>query len=137
MLRGILLAAIVAVSGSAFAQTQSIKVSGKERFKGTQKLRLRALTNQQLTAQGENPDHYELVGVTMKAKAKNNDSYATLIVGPDREKQQIGKAGGLVWDISAPWTFDNMRWDLSSFPGQSDERWQMRFDGNIKIRELP
>lgn len=136
MLRGILLASIVAFTGLANAQVQTLKVSGKQRIKGTEVVRLKQLANQQLSAQGENPSDYSLVAVEMKAKADNRNSYATLVVGQDREKQLIGKRGGLQWAISAPWTFDELSWDLSNAPGDSNERWRIRFDGDIKVRDI-
>ena len=137
MLRNILVLSVLAFCTSAFAQVETIKVVGKAHYKGTNRLALHQMANQQISAQGNNPQNYELVGVSIRAKSKRGRGTATLIVGQDQDTKTMGKVGGSAFfQITAPWAYNSYHWDLSQDPGQPAERWRMRFDGNIKVREI-
>lgn len=137
MFRHILFVSILAFCTSAFAQITTLQVVGKEHYKGQNRVRLHALANQQLTAQGQNPSDFELVGVTIRAKSKRGRGQATLIVGQDQETKDVDDFGNkLLFDVTAPWAYHTLNWDLSDSPGSDAERWQMLFEGNIKVREI-
>jgi len=136
MIKNILLASILAFSGSAFAE--SIQVVGKQHYQGQNMIRLRAAVNQQLRAQGESPDDYQMVGLQMKAKSKRGQGQATLIVGRDQDTKTIAKSNGGrdLFVVTAPWTYNTVNWDISNSPGDSQERWQLQLNGNIKVRGI-
>ena len=99
--------------------------------------RLKQLAKQKLSALGEDASAYELVGVTMKAKSRRGKGKATVIIGQDQETKTVGNLGNdqMLFQVTAPWTYQTLHWDLSNAPGQPDERWQVRFKGNIKVRK--
>lgn len=137
MLKNILLITLLAFGGTAYAE--SIQVMGKAHYKGQNNVvRLKQLAKQKLSALGEEASQFELVGVSMKAKSRRGKGAATLIVGQDQESKTVGHVGGdqALFSITAPWTYMQMHWDISDMPGLADERWQMRFRGNIKVRSI-
>ena len=137
MLRNILFIAVFAFAGTAFCET-TINVMGKNHYQGENLVRLKRLANQQLSAMGEEASNFELVGVTMKAKSRRGQGQATLIVGQDRQTKNVGRVCGdsLCFSVTAPWSYKDVSFDLSNLPGQADERWQIRFNGNIKVRGI-
>ena len=139
MIRNLLFTVILAVAGSAYGQDiTTLNVAGKQEVQGQKMFRLHALANQQLQAQGEDASQYELVGVTVEAKSKRGRGQATLIVVQDQDTQRVEKFGSndYFFEITAPWAYNTMHWDLSGQEGKAQERWRMRFNGNIKIRSI-
>lgn len=138
MLKNILFVTVFAFSGTAFAEILSLKVAGKDHFNGEKLFRLRHLVNQQLIDQGKNPDNFEFVGLSMRAKSRKGKAKATLIVGQDQDVKTVPAYGNnsAFFEITAPWSYNSINWDLTGVEGQSNERWQLRFNGNVKIRSI-
>ncbi len=139
MIKNLLIAVIFAFTGSAYANDlTTLKVSGQQHINGQKVLSLHALANQKLQAMGEDASDYELVGVSVEAKSKHGKGIATLVVGQDQNKQTVEKFGGsdLFFEITAPWAYHTMHWDLSGAEGKPNELWRMRFNGNIKVRSI-
>ncbi len=139
MIKNLLIITLLAFGSSAFANDlTTITVSGKDHYQGDKVLPLRALANQKLQAMGEDARDFELVGVTIEAKSKNGKGTATLIVGNDQNKQTVKEFGNndLFFELTTPWSYNTMHWDLSGAEGQPGERWRLRFNGNIKVRSI-
>jgi hypothetical protein len=140
MIRNLIFAAIFAFSAQALGSDniQSLRVHGKAHYQGENLVRLKRLANQILQQQGESARDYELVGVTVRAKSRKGRGQATLIVGRDQQTKTVKRfdGGDLGFQISTPWSYNNIRFDLRQMPGQGDERWQMRFNGNIKVHSI-
>ncbi len=139
MFKNLILIAVFAFGSSAFANDlTNLKVVGQDYFQGQKVLPLHALANQKLKAMGEDAGDFELVGVTIEAKSKAGKGTATLIVGNDQDTRRVEKFGGsdIFFNITAPWAYHTMHWDLSGAEGKPNERWRMRFNGNIKVHSV-
>ncbi|MCJ8275809.1 MAG: hypothetical protein MJK18_03135 [Bdellovibrionales bacterium] len=132
------------------AQDRTEVLLDETHFKGENLVRIKAQINQKLQAQGMKAKDFKLVGVTLRAKSKKGKGRATLIVGQDQETRKVrkSKAGGfgdlfggdlgsflgeIGWADKGGNTFHKIEWDLTGAPGMSSERWQIRFNGNIKV----
>ncbi len=148
MIQKLILIAIMSVSFSAMAKPWGANGQNKKNFRtetilkkktinGTELVRMHALINQKLKAQGQNPADYQLEGVTLFAKSWGGNATATLMVGQDQSTKVIPRAKNFAFFlINEPYTYNVLTWDLQNGPGQDSERWQMRFSGNIVVDEL-
>ncbi len=148
MIQNLLLVTILSLSFSAMAKPWGANGQNKKDFQthtllynkninGTEVVRIHALINQQLQAQGQNPQDYQLEGVTLFAKSWGGNASATLIVGPDQNTQKIPRAKNFAFFLmNQPFTYNVLTWDLQNAPGQASEIWQMRFSGNIVVDQM-
>lgn len=139
MIQNIIAIAIFALASTSFAgEITNLKVVGKDHVQGQKLYTLHAMANQQLKAMGESVQDFELVGITMEAKSRRGQGTATLMVGNDMDTRRVDKFGSneLFFEITAPWAFNTMHWDLSHNEGQPDERWQLQLNGDIRVHSI-
>ncbi|MEM7645706.1 MAG: hypothetical protein AAF203_02240 [Pseudomonadota bacterium] len=137
MIKQLLVMSILAVSSAAFGMpTETMTFLRSEHFKGQNTFRIKANVQRQLNQQGKDISDYKLEGITLYAKSRRGNGTATLVVGPDQRVRNVPQFGGAgAFQIDAPWAFHELEWDLAN-PGTSDERWQIRFQGNIKVKKM-
>lgn len=137
MIKNFLIISILALSGVANAQMQNLKVVGKDHIKGQKVYPLHQMANQKLQSMGKAPRNFELVGVTLEAKSRRGKGKATLIVGRDQSTKTVRQFGdGVFYEVTAPWAYNTMRWDLSGFEGNPNEVWRLKINGDVKIRSI-
>lgn len=145
MIQKIFFAMIISMGMQAIAQPWGASGKGKpqfrtetilrgQSFKGNELVQIRQQINQSLKGQGIDPTRYQLEGITLFAKSWGNNATANLIVGKDQKSYKIPRAKNFAFFlIDEPFTYSVLQWDLQQAPGQSDERWQMQFNGEIRI----
>ena len=137
-MKQLLILALLAIGSSAFGMgAQSITVLTDQHYRGQNTVRIKRLVRQELQWQGESLYDYELTAVTIRAKSRRGGGTATMAVGFDEDSRNVpmARGGANAFQNDRPRTFNTIRFILDQ-PGQSDERWQMHFRGNIKIKQM-
>ncbi len=126
---------------------KSLKSLGKNAILEPIQFKLKGLAEKELKKMGENIDDYHLFKVSMKVKGYSNREKATLIVGSDKDSMTLPQSvspsiPGKDPDPTKAFlsgqsnTYSKVDWELTGEEGQPDERWQIEFDGNIRVLNI-
>jgi hypothetical protein len=113
-------------------QQQKIRIHLGEHYRGFNVLKLKQLAKQQHPSL--NLQQMKLSSVKLVAKSKRGMGQATLLVGQNFGLSETIGGNRQEFHVEAPYTYDRVR--LSSNGMNSQGKWQIELQGNIKVKKV-
>jgi hypothetical protein len=118
--------------GNRNGRQQMIPIRVNQQFRGQNVLKLKQLLKQQQP--GTMPKDMQLVAVKIIAKSKKGQGKATLVVGQEQGYSETIYGNPYDFHDDSQYTYDRVKLSNPSYDSQG--KWQVKLQGNIKVKRV-